>query len=95
MKPYLAAGLGPVFGASSGSFSGQGSVFAGSVLRPRSAGTSVRGVDFHVARGFSVGVNAGYNWMVDFAEPVGSRDNYSGPELGLSLGWLFGKGRTH
>ena len=37
------------------------------------------GVDFHVARAFSVGVNAGYNWMVDFAEPVGLRDNYSGP----------------
>ena len=95
VKPYLAAGFGPVFGASDGSFSTAGSDFAGSRTQATVGGHIGAGVDFHVARAFSVGVNAGYNWMVDFAEPVGSRDNYSGPELGLSFGWLFGKGRTH
>ncbi len=95
VKPYLAAGFGPVFGASDGSFSSRAAMFAGSRTQATVGGHIGAGVDFHVARAFSVGVNAGYNWMVDFAEPVGSRDNYSGPELGLSFGWLFGKGRTH
>ncbi len=95
VKPYLAAGLGPVFGATSGSFSGPGGIFAGARTQATVGGHIGGGVDFHLTRAFSIGVNTGYNWMVDFAEPVGSRDNYSGPELGLSLGWLFGKGRTH
>jgi hypothetical protein len=32
----------------------------------------------------------GYNWMLDFAEPIGRQDNYSGPQLGVNIGWLFG-----
>jgi hypothetical protein len=30
--------------------------------------------------------------MADFAETIGKRDNYSGIDLRLSVGWLFGKG---
>ena len=41
-----------------------------------------------------IGVNGGYNWMIDFAQPVGTRDTYSGPEFGISFGWLFGRGRA-
>jgi hypothetical protein len=52
------------------------------------------GIDVHVTRWLSIGVNGGYNWMNDFAQPVGTRDNYSGPELGISFGWLFGRGRA-
>jgi hypothetical protein len=32
--------------------------------------------------------------MTDFAQPVGSRDNFGGPEFGVSFGWLFGKSRS-
>jgi len=32
--------------------------------------------------------------MADFARPVGSGDNCSGPEFGFGVGWLFGKGHT-
>jgi Caspase domain len=95
VKPYLAAGLGPVFGASDGVLTDRGIDFVGSRRQATVGGHIGAGVDFHVAHAFSVGVNSGYNWMVDFAQPVGSRDNYSGPELGLSFGWLFGKGRAH
>ena len=95
VKPYLATGSGPVFGTTIGSFSGPGGMFAGERTQATVGGHIGGGVDFHVTRGFSIGVNSGYNWMVDFAEPVGSRDNYSGPEVGLSFGWLFGKGRSH
>jgi hypothetical protein len=32
--------------------------------------------------------------MSDFSRPIGSRDNYSGFELGLGFSWLFGKGES-
>lgn len=92
-KPFVAVGLGPVFGGSTGSFVGGGVVQNGVQSEATVGGHVGGGVDFHVARCFSIGVNAGYNWMVDFSKPVGGRDNYSGPEVGMSLGWLFGKGR--
>jgi len=41
---------------------------------------------------WSFGLSVVYNWMADFAEPIGKRDNYSGFDLRLSVGWLFGKG---
>ena len=31
---------------------------------------------------------------IRFAEPVGTRVTYNGPELGISFGWLFGHGRA-
>jgi hypothetical protein len=46
----------------------------------------------HVARSFSLGVNVGYNAMVNFSEPVGLRDNFNGLQVGIGVGWLFGKG---
>jgi hypothetical protein len=93
IKPFLAADVGPVFGATEGSVVAPGTVFAGSRAQATVGGHVGAGVDFHVARWLSIGVNGGYNWMVDFAQPVGSRDNYSGPEFGMTLGWLFGRGR--
>jgi hypothetical protein len=93
IKPFVAASIGPVFGASEGSFAGSSGVFAGSRAQATTGGHIGAGVDFHLARSFSIGVNGSYNWMVDFSEPVGVRDNYSGPELGFSLGLLFGRGR--
>ena len=93
IKPFVAASIGPVFGSSQGSFTGSAGVFAGNRTEATIGGHVGAGVDFHVARSFSIGVNGGYNWMADFSKPVGVRDNYSGPELGFTLGVLFGKGR--
>ena len=93
VKPFVAASIGPVFGSSQGSFTGSAGVFAGNRTEATVGGHVGAGVDFHVARSFSIGVNGGYNWMADFSHPVGVRDNYSGPELGFTLGVLFGKGR--
>ena len=52
VKPYLAAGIGPVFGASAGSFSGASSRFAGESVQATVGGHIGGGVDFHVARAF-------------------------------------------
>lgn len=97
MKPFIAAGLGPVYATENWSFVGTGlgagRVGTGTRKQATLGGHVGGGADFHVARSFSIGVSGGYNWMTDFAEPVGSRDNFSGPEFGLSVGWLFGKAR--
>jgi hypothetical protein len=92
VRPYLAVGLGPVIGGSSGASVSSGGAFAGSRTRASVGGTIGAGVDFHLGRHWSVGVGGGYQWMADFSEPVGARDNYSGFQLGVNIGWLFGKG---
>jgi hypothetical protein len=91
VKPYLVAGVGPVIGASEGSSVGADGVFSGSRTEATVGGPVGAGVDFHLSRHFTLGVNAGYFWMADFSQPIGGRDNYSGFELSISFGWLFGE----
>ena len=93
IKPYIAVGLGPVFGYSSGSFvGGDGTISAGNATRS-TFGTRVGGgIDVHVARSVSVSLNASYNAMVNFSQPVGLHRNFNGAQIGLGVGWLFGKG---
>jgi hypothetical protein len=50
------------------------------------------GLDLHVSRSFSLGLTIAYNVMPDFSEPVGLRDNFNGPQVGVGFGWVFGKG---
>jgi hypothetical protein len=95
IKPFVAAGFGPVFG------SGSVSTF---VNQPQFAQTSREqyretagllhvgaGLDFHLSRGFVVGVDVGYNMFFGgFSRPIGADWSYSMPEFGLNLGWVFG-----
>jgi hypothetical protein len=92
LKPFIAIGIGPVFAAASGSFVGNGRSSSGNISRATVGGHFGGGFDVHVARSFSLGVNVGYNAMVNFSEPVGLRDNFNGLQVGLGVGWLFGKG---
>jgi hypothetical protein len=92
LKPYLAVELGPVIGESNGSSAGPSGVFAGSRTLGTVGGYIGGGVDVHLNRRWSFGLSAGYNWMVAFSDPIGKRDNYSGLDLRLSVGWLFGQG---
>ena len=94
IKPYVALTAGPMFGSTAGSFIDDGGVVTGTRTQVTAGGHAGGGIDVHVARWLSIGINGGYNWMIDFAQPVGTRDNYSGPELGISFGWLFGRGRA-
>jgi hypothetical protein len=92
IKPFLAIGVGPVIGSSVGSFAGGRTVVSGANTYVTVGGYVRGGTDFHLARSFAIGVEGGYNWMADFAQPVGISRNYSGFGLGLGLGWLFGRG---
>ena len=90
VKPYLDVSIGPVIGTSSRSSLVHGAY--SDVVEVVVGGLAGGGVDFHVTRGFSLGVSTGYRWMTDFSQPIGFRDNYSGFELALNVGWVFGKG---
>ncbi len=78
LKPYLAFGLGPVIGRHQGTAVSGSRVFAGDRTEVTVGGHLGLGLDVHLGRGVSLGLDAGYRWMADFPEPVGSRDNYSG-----------------
>ena len=49
------------------------------------------GVDFAIGRYLMFGASAGYHLIVNFAEPIRGRRNFSGPELSISLSLLWGK----
>jgi hypothetical protein len=92
VKPYLAFGLGPVIGSAAGSSVTWRGASAGASEETALGGHVGGGVDLHLGRGCSFGLGLGYNWMTNFAEPIGGRRNYSGVDFSLSLGWIFGKG---
>jgi hypothetical protein len=94
VRPFLAAKIGPAIGVTSGAFSGNTS----SVFDAHSQTTLFThvglGVDYYPARWLVLGVNGGYNLMANFGQPVGAEKNHSGPEMGFTLGLVFGRGRV-
>jgi uncharacterized caspase-like protein len=92
LKPYLATSLGPIIGWRSGTAVTAESAFAGSRTIVSVAGHVGGGVDLHLSRSWTIGAFAGFNWMTDFADPIGATDNFSGFQLGVNVGWLFGRG---
>jgi Caspase domain len=94
VKPYLMVTAVPAFGSSTGSFVGSNQVLSGVRWEATFGGGAGGGVDFHISRGFSIGVTSGYTWLPPFAHPIGDRDAYGGAHMAFTLGWLFGKGST-
>jgi hypothetical protein len=53
------------------------------------------GLDFHLSRGFVVGVDVGYSMVLwGFSRPIGADWSHSMPEFGINLGWVFGGKKT-
>jgi hypothetical protein len=77
-----------------GAFSGSGTAFVGANSQATLFTHGGIGFDFFPARSFAIGINGGYNWLANVAQPVGAQKNHSGPEVNFSLGFLFGRGRT-
>jgi hypothetical protein len=92
IKPFLAVAAGPIFGLAERSFSGPGTISSTDTVRTTLGAQLGGGVDFHVARSFSIGLEAGYHAMAKFPQPVGLRNNFNGPHVTVGIGWLFGKG---
>ena len=95
IKPFLSFSAGPVIGDSSGDDHGRRTAGYGNVHTSATIGGFVGGgVDFHAGRTCVIGVDAGYNWMGDFSQPIGGSDNYSGPTVSVNLGFMWGRGST-
>ena len=92
VKPYLAASLGPVIGAHTGGSIDETTVFAGTRVAMTVGGFLGGGVDVLVGRHWSLSASAGYNWMADFSQTIGTRKNYGGIDVGIGIGWMWGKG---
>ncbi len=90
-RPYLTAGAGPYIGGETGS-EVSGRVVQSTRTTGSFGGHVGGGLDVQVSRHFMLGVDAGYNFMKDFSEPVGGRENYNGFELGVGISFLFGGG---
>ena len=91
LRPYLTTSVGPYVAREAKTEVGSQIIVESQTLT--SFGTNLGGgLDFVISRNFMGGVNVGYNLMTDFSEPVGGRDNYSGPEFSIGISYLFGKG---
>jgi len=89
VRPYVGAGLGTLIGS-------QVSSRVGPTVTSR-VGTEVAmggelgaGVDILLGRHFVTSVGGAYVLMTNFDQPIGGSDNYSGPQLRLGFGYLFG-----
>ena len=89
VKPYIALAGGPVLGVNNYKDYGDIVFFEDDVYLTF-GGYVGGGVDFMFGQNTTVGLQGGYNFYADFAEYVGERKNYSGAEIGVSLGILFG-----
>lgn len=92
VKPFLAAGFGPVIGSSSGASKTFTAAFAGAQSGTTFGGFLGAGLDVLIGRHFSLGVDARYNLMADFSTPIGGLENYSGFQMAVGFGWVFGQG---
>ncbi len=88
MRPYLALGGGPVIGSQRLSVAGVEVLSETRTLTAMGAHIG-GGIDFIAGRHFMFGMNAGYNLLSDFDEPIGGHVNYSGAEFAVGFGVLF------
>ncbi len=88
VRPYLAVAMGPFIGVGAQTGIGVTNTVSGAI-----GGQFGGGLDAQVTRSFMIGGRVGYNAMSDFATPIFGKDNFSGWEIAIELGWLFGKGR--
>ncbi len=89
IKPYIALSGGPVIGINNYKDYGDVVYFEDDVYLTF-GGYVGGGVDVMFGSKTSIGFQAGYNFYADFDRQIGDRKNFSGAEIGLSLGFLFG-----
>ena len=107
-RPYVSASVGPFVGTASnvqtslgfslppGSSSISAAETAASVTSYTEAALGSRigvGADVLLGRRFTLGFGVGYCLVTDFDRRIGSETNYSGPDVTLSFGIVFGEGR--
>jgi hypothetical protein len=87
--PYLSLYAGPYIGVYSKSEVGIASVTEETIIETVIGTRLGAGLDFLVGSLFKLGVHAGYNFIGEYSQPIGSETNYSGPEYSLTFGFVF------
>jgi len=87
--PYISLYAGPYIGVYSKSEVGIASVTEETVVETVIGARLGAGLDFLIGSLFKLGVNAGYHFVGDYSQPIGSETNYSGPDYSLTFGFVF------
>ncbi|MDP2887207.1 MAG: outer membrane beta-barrel protein [Ignavibacteria bacterium] len=86
VRPYLSIGVGSFMG-----FEASNSLLAQSAHSESTfGGRAGVGLDAHLGKSVKLGVNAGYNAMLDFGSVVGARNNFNGFDFSVGIAFLFG-----
>ena len=91
-RPFIALAATPAFGVSDSSNVAPQRVQSTSRWESAVGGQASGGVDFFVGRDWSIAFEAGYVWLPGFNQAIDLRKNYSGAQVAISVGWLFGRG---
>ena len=89
VRPYFNLAVGPYFGSTASVRGGMVNVTE-SMMETALGSRIGAGLDVLLGRRFNLGIGAGYHFVADFAERIGSEENYSGPELSMSFGLTLG-----
>lgn len=87
--PYISLYAGPYIGVYTKSEVGIASVTEETVVETVIGARLGGGLDFLVGSFFKLGFNAGYHFIGDYSQPIGSETNYSGPDYSLTFGFIF------
>lgn len=92
VRPYVSGAAGPYIGSASVTEVGFG-VRSETITETAFGFRAMAGADWYAGRHFVIGFGAGYHFVSDFDQPIGSDKNYSGPEFSVGVGFVFGRGR--
>ncbi len=88
VRPFLSVGVGSYMGFDSG-VNFDGAIVTESRSESAFGGRLGVGLDLFTGYHFKFVVNAGYNLMTDFSQPIGARSNYNGGDFSLGIGWAI------
>jgi hypothetical protein len=91
VRPFVGAAVGTFIGSQVASQVGM-AISTESRTEPAMGGEVGGGLDILVGRHFVTSVGFAWALMTDFDQPIGGSDNYSGPQLTLGFGYVFGSG---
>ncbi len=91
VRPFAGVALGPFIGDQLETEIGT-TITAAARTEAAMGGEVSAGVDFVLGRHVLTSLALGYHLMSDFDKPIGGSSNYSGPQLTLGVGYLFGRG---
>jgi hypothetical protein len=92
VRPFISLGGGALVGVEEQSVVSGAHVNASTSTMGAFGGELGLGVDVLLAHRFMLGAKGAYFAVTDFPEPLAGKDNYSGFELSVSFGFLWGRG---